>query len=222
MNRRTVALALCVAVMPLETLAVPPVPRGSPTIVGIGFIGDSITAGEGVMVSPPSVVAALLSDRRSVVFAFNRGRRGTATWDWLPGNGQLEMAKRSFAEHGVHRVHIALGTNDARRSIHTSPEQYAANLAAITADLAKAGFEPVVSAPTALLATSPCGSFSTESPALVREYARVATESTFAGRAAGATFSAFDQNAQLLSRDQIHPTQQGVTTVATAWANSLR
>lgn len=221
MYRGLAFAAFCMASMP-PVLALPPDPQGAPRIIAMGFIGDSITSGERVSRAPPDVVASLLTNASTVVFSFNRGRSGTSTWDWLPGHGLLEMAKRSFSLHHVHRVHIALGTNDAKRQIETSPKQYAANLAAIAKDLQSAGFDPVVSAPPALLAKSPCGDFAKESPWLVRAYAQASEASPFAGRSVARSFSIVDSDATLLSRDQIHPTQEGSNTLASVWAESLK
>lgn len=222
MNRGLVAFAFCVALVPPVTLAVPPPRDGSPTIIGIGFIGDSITSGERVSRPPTAVVTTMLTNRSTVALAFNRGRSGTTTWDWLPGRGLLESAKRSFAANRIRRVHIALGTNDAKRLVETTPESYAANLAAIAKDLEDAGFEPVISAPPELLAKSPCGEFAAESPSLVRAYAQAAARSKFAGRGAAASFAVVDNDPGLLSRDLIHPMQDGSDRIGAAWAFSLR
>lgn len=113
--------------------------------VPVGFIGDSITAGELTTTPAPTLVAGDLTSAGLTVTQYNQGHGGAQVSDWVPGasSGYLATAKAAFAAAGVRLVQIMLGTNDAGHSV--SAATYQANMVLLLADLVSSGYLPVLS-----------------------------------------------------------------------------
>lgn len=106
---------------------------GSATVTKIGFIGDSITVGTQGTYNAVQNEMDALGDGYAAV---NRGMGGATTEDWLPGTTYFSSTQTVFKSEKVAIVSIMLGVNDANK-LKLAPEQYAANMRTITAELLK-------------------------------------------------------------------------------------
>lgn len=90
-----------------------PVPSGQPPVVGIAFLGDSITAGLGLMADeayPARIQRMFEAEGYAEVEAFNAGLSGDTT---AGGLRRVDQALRP----GVRILVVALGGNDALRGL---------------------------------------------------------------------------------------------------------
>lgn len=116
------------------------------SVLDLGFIGDSITAGANG--NPVAAAAAyLLGNGYTNVNATNEGVSGSTSGDWISGSTNLNAALTAFAASSVHVVHVMLGTNDAKTAVDTSPSQYLTNLTSLTGALVSAGYKVILSKP---------------------------------------------------------------------------
>ena len=200
------------------------------TALGVGFIGDSITAGTTITTPPTTPCATSLSIGAVTTTATNQGHSGATTVDWLPGasSGYLAAAKTAFSSAGVRLVHIMLGTNDSKTQPNgtgtsaTTHAQYRANLLSICDDLIASGYLVSVSYPPFLNTTA--SPFDASSPGLVASYCTaidqlIDNKSIFRGDAQG--YAYFQANTSALQGDGVHPTQAGSDHLAQLWATAL-
>lgn len=192
----------------------------NPTMA-VGFIGDSITSGSFVARSPVDAFANAFLD--TAVITVNKAKRGTSSRDWTPGGGRFEEAKTAFSSSNVRIVHVMLGTNDAQTAVATSRDDYAANLRAITHDLASSGFTVVVSCPPHLV--SKTDEYEAASQGRVISYCEavrsvIDNKRIFAGDID--TEQHFLLHPDSISRDGVHPMQVYSDHLGEAWADSVR
>ena len=112
--------------------------------VGIVFIGNSITEGQGLKITPPMQAAAYLENQarfKNLKFS-NRGVSGATTLDFLPGakRGLLERVEKAADELNTNKktrlvFSIMIGTNDSAIEgpfgAPVSSDQYEANVKTI-------------------------------------------------------------------------------------------
>lgn len=193
------------------------------TALGVGFVGDSITAGTVVATAPPTPCAAKLTQGGLTVTPTNQGVSGATTTTWLPGSANMTAALAAFAAAGVRLVHVMLGTNDAKTTGALTKAQYRANLQAICGALVAAGYVVAVSYPPYLSATT--GVFDAGSPARVASYCAaidslVDNNHIFHGDTSAQTY--FQSNPSAMQVDGVHPTQAGSDTLAGFWSAAVQ
>lgn len=193
------------------------------TALGIGYIGDSITAGSSLSGgnSPAQASATALSAYGLTVTATNQGVSGSNTSQWVPGavSGYYATAKAAFAAAGVKVVQIMLGTNDCHTSVNTSVAQYATNVQAMVADLVHAGY-------TVVLAYPPYTTASGRQLTLLSGYLGVLdtlVDGYHVRQGDTGAYTYFRLNPSTLQADALHPTQAGSDYLGgTLWARALR
>lgn len=184
------------------------------TALPIGFLGDSITAGQGVSPAPPATCAADLTTASVTITGVNEGVSGTQTADWLPGSTNDANALVAFAACPI--VHIMLGTNDARAGASTAT--YRANLRSIVNAWVGRGKIVVLSYP--IYATN-----ALYPPATLLAYQAAITSLVDGVRVRQGDTSGycyFQARTSDLQADGIHPNQTGANDLAQLWANALR
>lgn len=194
------------------------------TTLGVGFIGDSITAGTTVTADPPDIFETAGAIPGVTITANNQGVSGSTSADWVPAAGNYTTAKAAFLSAGVRIVHIMLGTNDSKTAVATSQATYRSNLRSTCDDLVAAGFLVALSYPPFLNTTS--GVFDAGSPARVKGYvdavdSLIDNQHIFRGDTLG--YDYFKLNAATaLQGDGVHPTQAGSDFMAGLWASAVR
>ena len=197
-----------------------------PDLSALGFVGDSITAGDGADIRPVTELISLLTAQLgSAPTVVNAGVSGSTSADWASNAGATNLAVTlaNFQSAGVKTVLLMLGTNDAKTSVATSPVQYAANLRAITAALLapETGIEHVVLQHPPYVVAGSYGQWDTNSNVLLRAYGRLID--TLSAPGAGvwvgdtAAFQAFEVNPGAYLGDGVHPTAAGSSVLASLW-----
>ena len=219
------------------------------TPISIGFVGDSITAGQGASVASPTnasfawtssvtytdavtnCAAALAAGAGNVaVEVTNRGIGGTTSADWATiASGDLSGAVTAFnaASPPVTVVHIQLGTNDAKTAVNTSAATYKSNLQSIISYL-QANVPTlqliVLSPPYYVVPGSGTNAWNEASLPVLRSYhdQLSALDNGATVRFAEAqNFEHFADNTAQLT-DGIHPTDAGHAALGKLWARSIR
>lgn len=196
--------------------------------ISVGFIGDSITVGNGLSAGqdPVSQAGILLAKTRTtkIVTVTNRGINGSKSGDWLSGGSNLTAAKTAMAAAGVTHVHIMLGANDAAAANLVSAATYGANLANICADLVGAGYRVILSYPTYIPAGASGGVTTSASVALAKSY-QAQIDALINGstilRGDTLAWAYFQDTLSEYQSDLTHPTAAGALSLATMWARAI-
>ncbi len=134
----------------VETYITGLLPTHALTPINIGFIGDSITAGSGPTTAADQPVpyeqAQLRQGVRTIV-GINSGSSNTQSSDWVSGSTLLNAAISAYTSAGVTKVQVMLGINDAANSVLVGT--YIANMTSQFNALVAAGFQVIISQPTA-------------------------------------------------------------------------
>jgi lysophospholipase L1-like esterase len=186
----------------------------APFSTNIGFIGNSITAASGGVNSEIAIIGGS---------ATNMGVSGSRIRQWGTGSSNLNTALAAFQSNGVEVVQIMHGTNDARTSGGTTPEDYADYLGQIITELKSIGVKRII------LNTSPYpksvdtlensyGPLSLELLAAYDDVMRAAVdgETVFLGDTEA--YSLFEQNKNIWFADGLHPNATGYTELGQLWA----
>lgn len=192
----------------------------------IGFIGDSITYGQGLSAGQTVAdqIPLILNKfyRPRTVTAVNQGHSGSMTTDWMSGSMYLNTARTAFAAAGVTYVHIMLGANDCGT---ISAPSFAANLANIIGVLVGDGYKVILSYPTFI--TDGPGS-SASSPANQGRYVSYcAAIDTLVNGATVLRGDVHAYNYFILTygteyqSDQVHLNATGAVSLAQMWARAI-
>jgi lysophospholipase L1-like esterase len=194
--------------------------------LNIGFIGDSITFGSGC--TPPCInavdteVAGLRAAGFTVNYV-NRGLSGATTAKWLPAGSALPAAIADFRSQGIDTVSVMLGTNDAKRLVATSPQDYLANMRMIVGALYSeaSGIKRVIlNIPPYLVPGSLNNAWDAESNLLLQQYALQLEWVEGAYRGDRSAFVYFQAHPDQL-RDGVHPGVLGHAALGRAWMSAL-
>lgn len=197
------------------------------TTLNIGFIGDSITYGQGLSAgqSPPDQISGILTKlyKNRVVNTYNQGHPGASTADWLGGSSYLTTAKSAFSAGGVTHVHIMLGVNDAVAAAGISAAQFKTNLQNIIADLTGAGYVVILSYPTFHIVGA-SGIIDATYVDKLASY-KVQIDSVVNGtnvlRGDVLACEYFVLNQSEYSGDNVHPNSTGALSLAQMWARAI-
>ena len=195
--------------------------------LNIGFIGDSITYGQGLSAgqSPPDQIAGILTKlyKNRVVNTYNQAHGGASTADWLSGSSYLTTAKSAFSAGGVAHVHIMLGVNDAVAAAGISAAQFKANLQNILADLTGAGYIVILSYPTFHIVGA-SGIIDATYVDKLASY-KLQIDSVINGtnvlRGDVLACEYFVLNQSEYSGDNVHPNSTGALSLAQMWARAI-
>jgi lysophospholipase L1-like esterase len=102
---------------------------GTPIKAGIGFIGDSITAGYKGTVTPVQEIAEDALGRgikTTNTVLSNKARNGTTIYDWNSSAALLQDAIKTDVQTGITTASFMLGTNDALQNY--SADDYMKNM----------------------------------------------------------------------------------------------
>lgn len=195
----------------------------------IGFLGDSITAGQGLSAgqTPPDGVATALSKMyhpRNVVVN-NQGHGGSTTADWAPGGTYLNTARTAWAAAGVTLVHIMLGANDSGAGAGMDASVFKTNLQAIVTQLLTDGYKIVISYPIFMTDGPPGFPSNTHGLSLKDQYRVKIDElvnNTTVFRGDTAAFKYFVTTYQAeFQTDYIHPNATGAANLGKMWARAI-
>jgi lysophospholipase L1-like esterase len=210
----------------------------------IGFIGDSITYGNGDVNAGPAATIADLGSGTSLV---NAGISGSKSWEWADDSATdsdaytiidggdpvaipadyplLSTATDKFQQDGVQIVNIMLGTNDANTVYNddpaATPASYKVHIQAIVDALKVAGIKHVI------LSNPPYNSngnhnlnyLKTDYPAMLDEIA--ADSHGFVLRGDQTAYDYFESHPDQLA-DGTHPTTDGYTALGGLWADAIK
>lgn len=189
--------------------------------LGIGFIGESISAGTGAD-NPGATIARLRALRPAQnVYGCVQGHGGSTSALWASGSTYLVNAKAAFAAAGIRYVQIHLGPNDASVANAVSQATYLANMTSLVNDLVAAGY--IVILHWATYITLPCISWDSNADPRLITY-QTAQQTLINGTTIldgdHTNFTTF-QDASL-TIDNVHwsPVNTGSATGSNAWANA--
>jgi lysophospholipase L1-like esterase len=191
----------------------------SPYSTTIGFIGDSITAGNKCSSGNYPPVEAV-NELASGFTAINRGISNVTTTTYLLGTNWTS-AVNQFNAGGVEVVHIMLGTNDIgdnsitaavyKENMQTIIDRLFAQVASVK--------KIIISDPMALLANqAPARNKRAEISVVIDEL--VNGETVLRGDKEA--YAYFQANLTSLTCDNTHPNQVGNVQLGTYWANAIR
>lgn len=181
----------------------------------VGFIGDSITYGEGGF---PNASQVAVREMGSDFFENNQGIKGSSSEDWVSDDQKMtKNSAKIFKNSGVDVVMIMLGSNDANKSI--SAKSYKENIKRIIKTLKDEGEIKRI-----ILNQPPYAeSFDNGKNRLLAEYSVKLDELLEPGlvlKGDREAYEYFKKNPSQLG-DGLHPNSEGYHNLGHFWAKAL-
>jgi lysophospholipase L1-like esterase len=189
----------------------------SPYSPVIGYIGDSITFGDG---GYPPVVPNTTNDLGAGFSAVNEGVDGATTASYLADD--LTSAISAFNGAGVEVVHIMLGTNDSKASESITPTDYKNNMQQIIDQLKTAGVKNVIVSYPAIAFLNDESTPIAKLQSFIAVIPELVSENDGFVRLGDTQAYDYFQNTPTALFDKVHPNATGHAALGGFWANAIR